>query len=424
MHFNILTIFPEFFESPMSCGLMGKAQADRIFDYSLINPRDFAQDRRSVDDRPYGGGPGMVMSLEPLINALRSLSSLGRILLLSPKGRPLEQHLASELAQEEQLTLICGRYEGIDSRLENLFPIEQVSVGDFVLNGGEAAGLCLMESVARLLPDFMGRYQSVEEESFSQGLLEYPHYTRPEVFEGQTVPKVLLSGNHGVVAKWRREQALISTLQHRPEILKKNRFLTKDIDVLRKQQRRKLGRFLFVILVHYPVLNSQGKITAVSLTNLDIHDIARVSCSYALGGYYISTPLKDQQVLAQRLLDHWRKGPGREANPDRAQAVDRVHLVADIEQALDDIGSKCGQEPYLVATSAREAGGMPPATVRNWLEERPVVLLLGTGHGLAPELLQKSDDVLRSIRFLDAYNHLSVRTAAAVTIDRILGDIY
>lgn len=424
MHFNILTIFPEFFESPLSCGLMAKARLEKIYDYALINPRDFATDRRSVDDRPYGGGPGMVMSLEPLAKALSSISYPGRILLLSPRGKPLKQDLVNELAQEEQLTLICGRYEGVDSRLEDLFAVEPVSVGDFVLNGGEAAGLCLMESVARLLPDFMGRFQSVEEESFSEGLLEYPHYTRPEVFETKAVPKILLSGDHSKVAKWRREQALLATLRNRPDLLEKCRLLPADISFLRKQQKTQLGRLLFVILVHYPVLNSQGKITAVSLTNLDIHDIARVSCSYALGGYYITTPLKDQQILARRLMDHWRQGPGREVNPDRAQAVDKVRLVSDIEQALADIQMLCGQEPYLVATSAQEAGGLSSASLRSWLKEKPVALLFGTGHGLAPEILQGADAVLRSIRCLDSYNHLSVRTAAAVIIDRILGDFY
>lgn len=424
MHFNILTIFPEFFESPLSCGLMGKARLEKIYDYSLINPRDFAKDRRSVDDRPYGGGPGMVMSLEPLVKALRSIALPGRTLLLSPKGRPLKQSMVIELAREEHLTLICGRYEGIDSRLESIMPVELVSIGDFVLNGGEAAGLCLLESVTRLLPDFMGDSQSIEEESFGNGLLEYPHYTRPELFEGQAVPKILLSGDHAKVDKWRHEQSLQITLQNRPDLIENCCMLSADMQFLRKQQRRQLGRFLFVVLLHYPVLNSQGKITAVSLTNLDIHDIARVCCSYALGGYYITTPLKDQQLLARRLLDHWLQGPGKEANPDRTQAVQKVFLRDDLDQVLADIALICGQQPYVLATSAQETGGIVPESVRSVLDQRPVALLFGTGHGLAPEILENADAALRSIRCLDTYNHLSVRTAVAVTIDRILGDYF
>jgi len=176
MRFTVVTIFPEFFDSPLSCGLLSKARDKGLVEVSFINPRDHSTDRHhNVDDRPYGGGPGMVMAVAPLRRALSTLESDTRLLMLSPKGRPLTQGLARDLAREKSLALICGRYEGIDARLEEVLPIEPVSVGDFVLNGGEAAALCLIEAVGRLVPDFMGKDESADEESFSSGLLEHQH---------------------------------------------------------------------------------------------------------------------------------------------------------------------------------------------------------------------------------------------------------
>ncbi|MGE4296681.1 MAG: tRNA (guanosine(37)-N1)-methyltransferase TrmD [Desulfovibrionaceae bacterium] len=429
MQFTIVTLFPEFFDSPLSSGLMGKAREGGLVSFACVNPRDFATDRhRTVDDRPYGGGPGMVMLPGPTAEALRSIQRPGRLLLLSPKGRPLTQALARELASEEAVTLVCGRYEGLDARLEALFPLESVSVGDFVLNGGEAGAVCLIEAAARLLPGFMGHEGSGDEESFSSGLLEYPHYTRPEVFEGLRVPDILLSGDHGRIAAWRRAQAVRTTLAARPDMLPDAHLDETDAAQLRAENARparpRLGRNLYVALVHYPVQNKFGKTVAVSLTNLDIHDIARVSRTYGLGGYYIATPLEDQRRLLDTLLDHWVSGPGREAIPDRAEALGTVRPVDSLDEAVADIARRTGAAPKLVMTSARGAGTLTPEQARAWLDHEPVLLVLGTGSGLAPEVVDRADGMLRPVRFMDAYNHLSVRAAAAVLVDRLLGDAF
>ncbi len=425
MEFKVLTLFPEFFSSPMSCGLMGKALQNGIFDLQLVNPRDFATDRhRSVDDRPYGGGPGMVMSVEPLARALGSISSPGRIVLLSARGKRLDQPLARDLAREESLTLVCGRYEGIDARFEELFPAEPVAVGDFILSGGESAALCLMESVARLLPGFMGQEESACEESFSQGMLEYPHYTRPQHFAGLGVPEVLLSGDHQRIAAERKRWALEATLKHRPDLVDCAPLDIDELRYLRGLPRTRLGRGLYIGLIHYPVLNKFGKTVAVSLTNLDIHDIARVCRSYGLAGYFLATPLEDQKQLAQRLLDHWKTGLGGLANANRMEAVHLVEVATDLDEIVERIRSDCGQPPFVVGTSAREQGTMPPVQVARILREKPVLLLFGTGHGLAPEMFPCLDGMLRPLRFLDRYNHLAVRSAVSVTVDRILGDVW
>ncbi|NLW81426.1 MAG: tRNA (guanosine(37)-N1)-methyltransferase TrmD [Desulfovibrionales bacterium] len=422
MRFSVITIFPEFFDSPLSCGILSKAREKGLVAFRFINPREYSTDKHhNVDDRPYGGGPGMVMAVDPLRRALDTLPSSARILVLSPKGRPLTQDLARDLAQEEELALVCGRYEGIDARLEQLCPMELVSVGDFVLNGGEAGALCLIEAVGRLIPDFMGKDESADEESFSSGLLEYPHYTRPEEYQGLKVPEVLSSGHHGRIAAWRREKSLEATLSLRPDILDRALLTGEDIRYLKGLERTRPGRNLHVALVHYPVENKSGQTVTTSLTNLDLHDIARVSCTYGLGGYYICTPVRDQQQLAHTLIGHWREGYGLKANPDRGVALARVKVVSLLGEAIADITERTGQRPRVVGTSAK-AGTLTFAQVSAWLAGDPVLLVLGTGHGLHGSLLADADGTLRAIRFMDRYNHLSVRSAASIMVDRLLGD--
>ena len=425
MRFTILSLFPEFFDTPLSSGLMGKAREESLVEFVFVNPRDFATDKhRSVDDRPYGGGPGMVMMLEPLARALRSLENPGRILLLSPRGRPLTQAVARELSHEGALTLLCGRYEGIDERLLDLFPIEMVSVGDFILSGGESAAVCLIESVARLLPGFMGKDASGDEESFSQGLLEYPHYTRPECFEDLVVPPVLLCGDHAKIRAWRREQSLAQTLARRPELLARAEISASDRSFLSQIPRATLARNLHIALVHGPVLNKFGQTVTVSLTNLDLHDIARISRTYGLGGFTVVTPLEDQRALARTLMEHWVHGAGGQANPDRADAISMVRVAATLEEAIAQVKNVTGQDPWVLATSAKPDGTVTPDNVREALLTRPALLVLGTGSGLSPELLAKTHAQVAPVRPYGGYNHLPVRAACAVLMDRIFGDIF
>ena len=424
MQFSVLTIFPEFFDSFLSCGLMAKALEAGVVSVDRINPRDFATDRHhTVDDRPYGGGPGMVMGLPTLVSALRSLPRPGRMLMLSPAGRPLSQRFAAELASEEALTLLCGRYEGIDARMFDLFDITPVSVGDFVLSGGESAAACLMEAVSRLVPGFMGKDASAEEESFSSGLLEYPHYTRPEVFEGLPVPPELLSGHHAAIAAWRRERSLETTLARRPDLFDAVPLSREDTAFVRGLPRARAGRNMHIGLVHGPVVLKDGKVGTVSLTNLDVHDIARVSRTYGLGGFEVVSPLRDQLALAARIVAHWREGPGLAANPDRAEALSLVRLHEGLDAALAAVTADHGREAALVATSAKGPANLSFAAARELIAARPTLVVLGTGHGLADEVLRRADGILPPLRPFSDYNHLSVRAAAGILTDRLLGDV-
>lgn len=428
MRFHLVTLFPEFFASPLAAGLMGRARASGVVDVSFHDPRAFSEDRhRHVDDRPYGGGPGMVLQPGPVAAAVRDIAAPGRILVLTPGGRPFTQALARQYARERDLTLICGRYEGLDARLADILPLEPVSVGDAVLNGGETAALAVMEAVGRLVPGFMGKEASGEEESFSRGILEYPHYTRPENFEGLEVPDILRGGDHAAIAAWRRQAALAATLRFRPDLLDAAPLDREDAATLAALSRERPGRNLSFCLLHYPVLLEGKKCGASSLTNLDVHDIARISRSYGMGPFYVVTPLEDQLRLLEAILRHWSAGAGGRARPDRSRALALVRGASSLEEAVTLAEARAGARPRLVATSAawpekkRAAPPLAVAQVRQWCREGPVLLCLGTARGLAPEAVARCDGRLRPLRFLGD-NHLSVRSAAAILADRILGD--
>ncbi len=224
MRVDILTLFPGIFEGPLRESLLGKAIEADLVDVRVYDIRDQATDRhRTTDDESYGGGPGMVMKPEPVFAAYESLGEGSRrAIVLSPAGRRLDQALVRELASEPWLVLICGRYEGIDERVVEGLPAEEVSVGDYVLSGGEVPALVLLEAVTRLVPGVIGREESHERDSFGeQGLLDHPHYTRPAEFRGMRVPEVLLSGNHAEIERWRREAALEKTRRNRPDLLER-----------------------------------------------------------------------------------------------------------------------------------------------------------------------------------------------------------
>ena len=224
MRIDVLTLFPEMFESPLGYSIVKRAQEQNLVEIAFTNIRDFATDSyRKVDDKPYGGGPGMVLMPGPVFSCFEHVQGLspqpGRTILLSPQGQPFNQAKAAELSQAERLIMIAGRYEGFDERIRVGLGAEPISIGDYVLNGGELAAMVIIDAVVRLLPGALGDEDSAKDDSFSEGLLEYPQYTRPEVFRDMKVPDILLSGDHGKIAQWRREQALERTRKWRPDLL-------------------------------------------------------------------------------------------------------------------------------------------------------------------------------------------------------------
>jgi tRNA (guanine37-N1)-methyltransferase len=232
MRIDVLTLFPEMFESPLSHSILKRVQEAQVVDIVLTNVRDFTTDKyKKVDDKPYGGGPGMVMMAQPVFDCFEHVRKLspdaGRVILLTPQGQKFDQEKAAELSKEKRLILIAGRYEGFDERIRIGLGAEQISIGDYVLSGGELAVMVVVDAVVRLLTGALGDEESAKADSFSEGLLEYPQYTRPEVFRGMKVPDILLSGDHGRIAEWRRQQSLERTKKSRPDLLKENKNIFK-----------------------------------------------------------------------------------------------------------------------------------------------------------------------------------------------------
>ena len=232
MRIDILTIFPEMFESVLGASILGRAREQGLLDIRVTDIRPFSLlKHKNTDDYPFGGGAGMVMLAQPIADAMRSVCGddfRGRRIYLGPRGRTLNTELARELAGEERLVLLCGHYEGVDQRALDTCVDEEISIGDYILTGGELAAMVLTDCVARFIPGVLGSAESPEEESFSDGLLEYPQYTRPREWNGLSVPEVLLNGNHAEIAKWRREQSILATAEHRPDLLPSARLTDKE----------------------------------------------------------------------------------------------------------------------------------------------------------------------------------------------------
>ena len=241
MNIDVLTLFPEMIEPVAEASMLGRASRNGILSIRAVNIRDFTQNKhRKTDDTPFGGGAGMVMSAQPVFDALRSVNAGDkRILYMSPRGRKLDRGLIADLATEENLVILCGHYEGIDERIIDYWKPEEISIGDYILTGGELAALVVIDSVARLIPSVLGNQESHMEESVYSGLIEYPQYTKPRVYEGMEVPEVLLSGNHRLIHLWKFEKACEITKERRPDLW--DAFI-KDVSSLTKDEKKIVAR--------------------------------------------------------------------------------------------------------------------------------------------------------------------------------------
>ncbi len=425
INFNILSLFPEFFENFFKVSLLKKAVEKNLISFNLINIRDFSDSKHKVvDDTPYGGGYGMVLKVEPIYKALCSLTdeNAGKKILLSAKGTKLTQDKVVKLSKEKNITLICGRYEGVDERISN-FIDEEISIGDYILMGGEIGACAIIESVSRLIPGVIGKEESAVEESFGSNFLEYDQYTKPREFLGYKVPDILISGNHQEIEKFRKINSINNTLNNRIDIIKNRKYPLnlEEIDII-KTFFTKQNREIYIALVHYPVYNKNQEEVATAITNLDIHDIARLGKTYEIAKYYIINPVKEQIAYAQRIINHWKKGFGYKYNQNRATALNIVDFTENFEKCVEKIRESSKRNLIVIGTSAKSSNNLITISkAQQLMEENAILLVFGTGWGLTEEILKKFDFMLEPLYGIGDFNHLSVRSAVSIILDRLIG---
>ncbi|MSP39712.1 MAG: tRNA (guanosine(37)-N1)-methyltransferase TrmD [Deltaproteobacteria bacterium] len=420
--FTVITIFPHMLDSALGHSILKIAHEKKLIEVDQVDLRSYTHDRHHVtDDYPYGGGQGMVMKPEPLVAAIEDIRAKNpgaRVILLAPQGRVFTQAEAARLALEKNLVLICGRYEGIDERVK-AFVDEELSIGDYTLSGGEPAANIVIDAVARLIPGVLGNEASPLDESFSHGLLEYPQYTRPEEFRGMKVPEVLLSGNHEKVKQWRQQKSLELTRVRRPDMLA-NPAPTSESQTASEAPKADV----YLALLHYPVYDKNHQVVTTAVTNMDIHDISRSGRTYGVRGFYVVTPTKALQKLALKIIEHWETGYGSQYNVTRKQALELTRIANTLDDVIIDIERESGEKPEIIVTSARPMAQRTSFTaLRDMLKKkaRPYLIIFGTGWGLTETVFSQADYVLEAIEGYTDYNHLAVRSAAAIILDRLMG---
>jgi tRNA (guanine37-N1)-methyltransferase len=426
MNVSFLTVFPQLYDQFLQTSIVGRASEQGKVRFELVNYFSFCPPKQRVDAPAFGHGAGMVMRPEMVGAAIDDTENrLGKAykLFFSPQGKKLDQYLLRSIAHEAEkaghLMLVTSRYEGMDARVEEEYADLVVSLGDYVLMGGDLPAMVLTEGLLRLIPGVIGKAASVAHESFSGPLFDYPAYCSPVVWKNREVPEIIRSGNHAAMDAWRRDQAIRKTVIHNFEWLSSHE--------LKPQEREEVLNVLpnhYAVLMHTQVMLPDNKVGTTSVTSMDIHDIARSGRTFGIKNYFIVTPLKDQQQVVQTLLDFWLEGGGVTYNQHRHEALKRVRMLSSFDEVLAAIEQLEGSKPIILAVeSDRMVGNRITYNEQGvvWALKKPVLFLFGTGKGLSQDLVDRADFVLDPIDGLTDFNHLSVRSAVAIVFDRWLG---
>ncbi|MBY0109916.1 MAG: tRNA (guanosine(37)-N1)-methyltransferase TrmD [Candidatus Babeliaceae bacterium] len=434
MKISVVTLFPELYKPFFSTSLVKRAQDAHIIDTHVYNLFSYAEPKQRIDGPTFGHGAGMVIKpeiIEKAVTDIQGQHGSAFKIFFSPRGKKLDQKLLGNLykrmleQEKDHLMLLPARYEGMDARIETEYADEIISIGDFVLMGGDVPAMVFIEGLLRFIPAIVGKSESVEQDSFSGPFVDYPEYTTPVMWKGHEVPELLRSGNHKAIADWRHQEVARESVLHHFEWVRGYPHVTPEQEHL----IQKNIPAHYVVLMHSDVLVSQDKVNTkvgtTSVTSLDIHDIARSCTTYGIKNYFIVTPLIDQQVIVKTLLGFWQEGPGISYNNYRHEALSNVILETNLDNVIAQITQREGKVPVLIATAAKKGTHQRLINFfdqeRVWSCERPVLIVLGTGRGLTPELIERCDYRLVPIEGFSSFNHLSVRSAAAVLFDRWLG---
>lgn len=414
MKITAVTAFPDLIANYFASSILGRAAEAGTIELEVLDIRDFAEGSyRQIDDYCYGRG-GMILMAEPLARAIDALSEDSKpyVAVTSPQGVPLHQELVEDLAEKEHLVIVCGHYEGIDERFTERYADVEISLGDFVLTGGEMPAMAIADAVARLVPGVVGRSSAVRDDSFYTGMLDTPHYTRPAEWRGEPVPDVLRSGDAKKIERWRGRKSAHRTLERRPDLL----------------ARAGIMPWLsgaYVMEVHYPVLDKNGDKSSTAITGMDLHDIARVCRAYGIKKYMLVTPIAQQRTMAKKIVRHWTEGWGASWNPDRKEAFSTLKIFASVQKALAWAEEREKKPPFTIATTAKKREGSVHwlSLKRQILEKDSApVFIFGTGSGLHEEVINAADAVMSPLYGgTDGWNHLSVRSSVAIVLDRFFG---
>lgn len=428
MNISVLTLFPELYKPFFDASLIKKAQEKGLVSCHTNNLLSYAPPKSRVDDNTFGHNAGMLIKPEIIEQAVvageAALGSAYKI-ILSPQGKvmtqPRLQELYERIKDQKHIMLIASRYEGLDARVESHYADELVSVGNFVVMGGDIPAMLLIEGLLRFVPGIVGKEESVQLDSFSGAFVDYPEYTRPIVWKGVTVPEIIRSGNHAAIESWRQEQAAQLTV-------KKHFNWLRSVSTT-EAERTLVKKYIphhYVALMHNDMMLKEGRIGPTSVTSIDIHDIARSSTTYGLKNFFVVTNLKDQQKMVQKMLSFWvDEKIGGDYNNNRHHAVLSVKLENELDDVIMTIEKKEGKKPLIIGTSARQQDAQQAITYFDqeivWQHDRPVLFLFGTGSGMSERLLQRCDYMLPPLQSYYNFNHLSVRSAVAIILDKWLG---
>ena len=431
---SIGTLFPSLYNSFLNTSLIKRAQENGAVKIELEDMFNFVEPKKRIDGPIFGHGDGVVIRpdiVQSCVEKLESKRGKAYKIFFSPQGKKLDQDLLKKIAQESlklsHIMLLPARYEGMDARVEEYYSDLTISIGDFVMMGGDLPAMVLIESLLRLFPGVVGKELSVEKDSFSGSFVDFPSYTEPVVWNNISVPEVLRSGNHQAVDKFRHNIAVEKTVKNHFQWLKTHATSKTDI-----QDATKYIPSHYAALMHTDVMvpghDGQKVEGDSSVTSLDIHDIARSAKTYGLKGYFIVTKLIDQQKIVNKLLDFWKVGSGVTYNPHRHLAVKDVQVIDSLDLAISEIEKIEGVKPVVIVTSAQKITGSDADKnityydqEKVWSLNRPVLLVFGTAKGLSSSVINKADYILLPVYGFSDFNHLSVRSAACVIFDRWLG---
>ncbi len=427
MNISILSVFPELYDQFLKTSLIARAQEKEHIAINCDSFFSFVAPKERIDAPTYGPGPGMLSRpdvVQKAIEAKQEHHGPAFKIFFSPQGKKVDQRVLAKLAdiflQKKHLMIVAGRYEGMDARVEEHYADMILSVGDFVLMGGDVPAMMILEGMLRLIPDIVGKKESIERESFVGPFVDYPEYTEPLVWQGMEVPEIVRSGNHAAIEQWRSEKAAEKTVMEHFDWLRSSQMSSEEKTLAQQHIPPH-----YAALLHTDVLLPDERVGTTSVTSIDIHDGARSAKTYGLKNYFIVTPLEDQWKIVGTLLDFWQKGVGKEYNISRYQAVKSVQLANSLQEVVATIQRREGQKPLIIGTSARLVAHKQVISYYDqslvWHHKRPVLLLFGTGRGLSEQILSQCDYLLMPIEGFPEYNHLSVRSAMSIVFDRWLG---